>query len=236
MRVRTTTTTRRSCHALQHMRMRLVRLLLHRSTMIVTTDDFTSHVAAHAGVSTALAERATRVVLAGCGGYLSPAGRRFVADELPAALGAAVLAGSDLATPIEERVHALETTVGHARELIASVCRVLVEALSTEAIAALRAAVPAGLASLLAGPMTSEAPLQPPSDRPRDNLAGGRPASHHPVSEARPPDAQSESIATDNPHAATKLSSTTGSTQERHHETIAEGHPGHPDPLARSRH
>lgn len=204
--------------------------------MIVTIDDFISHVAAHAGVSPALADRTTRVVLAGCGGYLSPAGRRFVADELPAALRAAVLAGSDLSTPIEERVRAFETTVGRARELIASVCRVLVEALSTDAIAALREAVPAGLASLLAAPATSEVLLQPPSDRLRDKLAGGRPASHHPVSEARTPDAQSESIATDNPHAATKLSSTTGSTQERHHETIAEGHPGYPDPLAGSRH
>lgn len=204
--------------------------------MIATTDDFISHVADHAGVSAALAERVVRAVLTGIGGYLSAAERQFVADELPAALGAAILTGSDRATPIEERVLAFDPSIGHARELIASVCRVLVEELSTEALAAIRAVVPVALASLLAAPTTSEAPPPPPaSERPRDTLAGGRPGSHHPVSDTRGPGVHSESIAAGNPHAATKLSSTTGSTQERHRETLAEGRPGFPRPLAGSR-
>jgi len=203
--------------------------------MIATTDDFISHVAAHAGVSAGLAERVIRVVLTGIGGYLSAAERQLVADELPAALGVAVLTGSTLATPIEERVLAFDPSIGHARELIASVCRVLVEELSTEALAAIRAAVPVALASLLAAPTTSEAPLQTAPEHPRDTLAGGRPGSHHPVSDARGPGVHSESIAAGNPHAATKLSSTTGSTQERHRETFAEGRPGYPRPLAGSR-
>lgn len=205
------------------------------SEMMATTDDFISHVAAHAGVSASLAERVVRAVLTGIGGYLSAAERQFIADELPAALGAAILTGSNRAMPIEERVLAFDPSIGHARELIASVCRVLVEELSTEALASIRAVVPRALASLLAVPATSEAPLPTTSERPRDTLAGGRPGSHHPVSDAKGPDGHGESIAAGNPHAATKLSSTTGSTQERHRETLAEGRPGYPRPLAGSR-
>ena len=204
--------------------------------MIATTDDFTSHVAAHAGVPAPFAERVTRAVLANIGGYLDGADRRLVADELPGAFGAAVLAGSDLALPVEEQLLALGATFGHARELIASVCWVLIEELSTEALDAIRAAVPAALAARLAAPAPSEPPLPPPPPaHPRDTLAGGRPGSHHPLSDARDPGAQSESIAADNPHAATKLSSSTGATQERHHETLAEGHPGPPYPISGSR-
>jgi len=204
----------------------------------VTTDDFTSHVVAHSGVATGLAARVTRVVLAGIGGYLSPGARQLVADELPPALGAIVLAGSGLATPIEEQVLALDLdsgpNLGHARELTASVCRVLVEELSTDALGAIRAAVPSTLAALLEDASTSEAPPHTAPEYPRHTLADGQPGSHHPVSSAHGPDGQSESIAAGNPHAATKLSSTTGSTQERHRETIAEGRPGFPHPIAGS--
>ena len=202
--------------------------------MIATIEDFTSHVAAHAGVDGALAERVSRAVLAGIGGSLTPAGRQLVAEELPAGLGAA-LADCRPAMSIEDAVRALGTTPGHARELIASVCRVLVEELSGQAVAVLRRAAPAGLAALLAEPEAGELPSPPAPEPRRDTLAGGRPGSHHPVSEARAPGGHGESIAANNPHAATKLSSSTGATQERRHETLAEGHPGTPSPLSGSR-
>src|SRR5215470_17950389 len=115
--------------------------------MIATTDDLCGHVAAHAGVPIALAERATRAVLAGMGETLTPAGRELVADELPAGLGAEIRAGGRLATPVEDRLLALGVTAGQARELIASVCRVLVEELSGEAVDALRVGVPAALSA-----------------------------------------------------------------------------------------
>jgi hypothetical protein len=38
--------------------------------------------------------------------------------------------------------------------------------------------------------------------------------------------------ANDNPHGETKLSSSRGTTQEREHETLAEGHPGAKHPLS----
>jgi uncharacterized protein (DUF2267 family) len=210
-----------------------VRLLLHRSTMTATTDDLCSHVAAHAGVPIALAERATRTVLAGMAGTLTPAGRELVADELPAGLGAAILADSSLATPVEDRVVALGVGLGQARELIASVCRVLVEELSGEAVDALRVGVPTALAALLVEPVTDEPPPRPALDPRHDTLSDGRPGSQHPLSAGR--GAQRGSIADDNPHAVTRLSSTAGSNQERHRETLSEGRPGARYPLSSGR-
>ncbi|HET7501261.1 MAG TPA: DUF2267 domain-containing protein [Kofleriaceae bacterium] len=208
--------------------------------MIATTEDFTSHVVAHAGVPDSLAERVTHVVLAGIGVTLSPAARELVASELPRELGATVLSSAQLggSPSIEQHAAALGVSPGHARELVASVCRVLVEELSTEAIVAIRGAVPASLATLLeamAEPSESELLPPPAWQRPRETLAGGRPGSHHPLSEARGPGAHAESIASDNPHGATKLSSSAGTTQERHHETIADAHPGPASPISRSR-
>jgi uncharacterized protein (DUF2267 family) len=205
--------------------------------MIATIDDFVSHVVAHAGADAELAERASRAVLAAVGGYLGPAARELVASELPPPLRAVVEGGSDLATPLEAHVVALGTTTGHARELIASVYRVLAEALSREALAALRAAMPMppGLAHVLDAPSPGESGELPRAGRPRDTLAAGQPGSHHPVSAARVPAGHSESVAADNPHASTKLSSSSGTTQERLHETIAEGQPGAPAPIAETR-
>jgi len=106
----------------------------------------------------------------------------------------------------------------------------------SDALGAIRAAVPSTLASLFQDATASEAPLHALAGYPSDTLAEGRPGSHHPVSSAYGAGVQSESIAAGNPHAATKLSSATGSMQERHRETIAEGRPGSPHPIAGSRH
>lgn len=56
-------------------------------------------------------------------------------------------------------------------------------------------------------------------------LSEGRPGSRHPISEARPTQRQQHSVEDDNPHGDTKVSSATGLTQEREHETLAEGEP-----------
>lgn len=200
--------------------------------MTATTDDLCSHVAAHAGVPIALAERATQAVLTGMGETLTPAACELVADELPAGLGAAILADGALATPIEAQLRALGVTAGQARELIASVCRVLVEELSSEAVDALRVGVPAALATLLVEPVTDEPPPRPAPDWRRDTLAEGRPGSRRPLSDASGRDAQRGSVADDNPHAATKLSSATGEGQGHRGETLAEGRPGARVPLS----
>lgn len=60
-------------------------------------------------------------------------------------------------------------------------------------------------------------------DEPERSLSGGRPGARRPLAESNPDRAQSQSVArTDNPHGATKLSSTRGTTQEREHDTIAD--------------
>jgi uncharacterized protein (DUF2267 family) len=202
--------------------------------MIATTDDLCSHVAAHAGVPIALAERATRAVLAGIGGTLTPAGRELVADELPAGLGAEILAGGSLATPIEDHVIALGVTLGQARELIASVCRVLIEELSGEAVDALRVGVPTALAALLVEPVADEPPPRQALDQRHETLADGHPGSRHPLSDGSGRSTQRGSIADDNPHAATKLSSAAGSSQERR-QTLSDGRPGARYPLSSGR-
>lgn len=146
---------------------------------MMTSEGFIAHVAAHAGAPAVTAERATLTVLAGIGGYLPAAHRDLVADELPPALGAAVLDAEDLAVPLLQHVLAPGMSVGHARELIASVCRVLVEELSSDAVKILRAHVPS-IETYLAEP----APEAPPARSRPESLAAGRPGSRHPISES----------------------------------------------------
>jgi uncharacterized protein (DUF2267 family) len=197
----------------------------------MSTASFVSHVAGHAGVSSDRAEGVTRVVLNGLGAYLTPAYRQLVADELPAPLGEALLDSAGVAVPIEERVLGPGVTAGRTHELVASVCRVLAEELSTRALVALRAAVPIGIASLLATP-SPELADAPPDRRRYETLADGRPGSRHPISDAPPTRWQTGSVSAANPHAATKLSSTPGTTQERRRETLASGRPGSAHSLA----
>jgi uncharacterized protein (DUF2267 family) len=200
----------------------------------MSADIFIAHVADHAGVSIERAGRVTRIVLSGLGSYLTPAIRQLVADELPAPLGLALREGTGTAPPLEERVLEAGLAAGRARELVASVCRVLAEDLSTDALTALRAGMPSALAVLLATP-THGLATRSPEPRRSATLATGRPGSRHPISESRPVGDQAGSVAEANPHGGAKLSSTPGTTQERRHETFAEGQPGYDRSLAGSR-
>ncbi|HEY5950758.1 MAG TPA: DUF2267 domain-containing protein [Kofleriaceae bacterium] len=151
--------------------------------MLLRIDQLASHVAAHAGVSNSLADFALRAVITGMGGYLSPRFRQLIADELPAALGSALESGATEQRPIEDRVRLAGMSPGQTRELIASVCRVLAEELSNEAVAALRSSLPAWIASLFA-------PSSPAIE-------------HH----ASPIHRQNNSVAEPNPHGEIKISS-----------------------------
>lgn len=197
----------------------------------MSAEPFIAHVASHAGVSIERAERVTRVVLSGLASDLTSAIQQFVADELPAPLGQALREASGVAVPLEERLLEPGMTAGRARELVASVCRVLAEVLSTDAVKALRAAVRPWLAELLVTPAQDLATL-PPEPRRNATLATGRPGSSHPISESHPTGQQAGSVAEANPHGGAKLSSSPGMTQERRHETFAEGQPGYDRSLA----
>lgn len=200
----------------------------------MSANNFIAHVADHAGVSIEHAERVTRIVLSGLGAYLTAATRQFVADELPAPLGLALQEVSGVAVPLGERVLEAEVTSGRARELVASVCRVLAEELSMDALTALRAGMPPLLAELFATPAHDLA-IRPAEPRGNTTLATGRPGSRHPIRESHPIGHQTGSVAEANPHGGGKLSSSPGMTQERRHETFAEGKPGHDRSLAGAR-
>lgn len=193
--------------------------------MMATKESFTFLVAAHAGVSIERASRASDAVLAAIGAYLSAPFLELVAEELPPGLARALRAGSGLAAPIDERVLDPGATAGQARELIASVCRALAEDLSNDALTALRRSLPPEIAELLTPP-APEAPRRAAPGAHRETLAEGRPGSRRSLSEGQSGGAHTDSVRAENPHMATKLSSATGSTQERRGETLAEGHAG----------
>ncbi len=202
--------------------------------MIPTTEMFVQHVAGHAGVPDARAAEAARIVLSGLGAHLAPGPRQLIADELPPALGAAVLEDRGVALPIDEALLGPHTTAAQAHELIASVCRVLAEELSTEALARLRAALPPGLATLFA---PSAEPAEPPPHAPEPRrsatLASARPGSRHPLSEAQPRTGQVDSVGADNPHGDSKVSS--AHSEDLSRGELAAGHPGSARAVSSSR-
>lgn len=87
---------------------------------------------------------------------------------------------------------------------------------------------------------TSDAPAPRPSiPRPAPppwTLATGRPGSSNPVSEGHPERAHRHSVLrADDPHADTRLSASRGLTQERAHESLAEGDAHSARPLSEAR-
>jgi uncharacterized protein (DUF2267 family) len=114
---------------------------------------------------------------------------------------------------------------GYALEHAQSVCIAIAEQLDEGAARHLAKVLPDALVPLFAARERTQAPRHTWHEHThaRSTLSEGRPTSRHPLSEAAPSDAQSESVARrDNPHADTKLSSSTGTTQERERETLAE--------------
>ena len=160
--------------------------------MLSDSETFIAHVAAHAGIPSDRAEAVTRTVLARIGAALSPDHRRNIAEELPPALGSAVMS---------PEVIVEDMTNLHQRELAFAVYRVLAEELSRDALGWLREELPPRMAEhLVAGSPPIDTPPQhgrtlatgaSGSDRPvseahpHDTLAEGRPGSKHPISERR---------------------------------------------------
>jgi uncharacterized protein (DUF2267 family) len=158
-------------------------LLATSAIMVLRIEELASHVAAHAGVTAPLADYALRAVISGFGGYLPPASRQLIAEELPPTLAGALESATNERRALEDRVQLTGMSQSQARELIASVCRVLAEELSQEAVGALRASLPQSIADWFAPPAPA--------------------VEHH----ASPIHRQSTSVAEPNPHGDIKLSS-----------------------------
>jgi uncharacterized protein (DUF2267 family) len=193
-------------------------------------DGLNSRVALHLGIADEEAGPVIVAVLRALRRQLGHPEAEALADELPDELAAALrqgsfVAGSDLALAVatHERV-----PPARAVEHAAAVAHGLAELLPEELLARLRQALPAPTAALLEPPPPLDPDeVQPPPRASRRTLSEGRPGSSHPLSEARPFAAQANSvIASDNPHADTKLSSARGLTQERERESLADGEAG----------
>ncbi len=205
----------------------------------MTHDEFLSHVADRTGLpGLEAAERTVRAVLETLGERLSWPLIQAVAEDLPAPL-AASLRG---VTPHQDfnlaEFHARVASragvrPGLAVEHTGVVCQLVAEALTPGSLHRLREALPAPM-SVLFTSREPDAPFEHVHlDPSRRTLAEGRPGSQHPLSEAQPERAHSQSVArADNPHGDTKLSSSTGLTQEREEETLAAGHPGSDRPVS----
>jgi len=201
----------------------------------MTRDELLSQVAAHTGLAEVEAERTVGAVLAVLGERLSWPVLQALAEDLPASWAGPLLGGAhgqdfalaDLHARVASR---LEVPLGQAVERTGVVCQGLAEFLPQGTLHRLREALPEPMGALLT-PRQSEEPFEHVHLEPdHRTLAEGRPGSRHPLSESRPERAHSHSVLrADNPHGDTKLSSATGLTQEREHETLATGRPGpHP--------
>ncbi|OJH35967.1 DUF2267 domain-containing protein [Cystobacter ferrugineus] len=202
-------------------------------------EELLSDVAEHTGQAGIQdAERTVRAVLDILGERLSWPVIEAVADDLPGSLTAGLRDGVDrqdfdLAEFQARVADRMQVPLGRAVELAGVVCQFLAEALTPGTLHRLREELPEPMGALFTPRETGER-LEPVHLEPsRGTLAEGRPGSTHPLSEARPERAQSQSVArTDNPHGDSKLSSATGLTQEREGETLATGHPGSNRPLS----
>jgi uncharacterized protein (DUF2267 family) len=175
------------------------------------------------------ARRSIEVVLRSLGAMLTAEERLPLTTVLPAPCAQAVSASpsSGARTGSVERLYTECADAGpvaeasRERELAQVVCAALGEVVPLEVRSRLTRALPVDVASLFA--FVEATPFEPPQ-RPRGHtIASGRPGSRHPLADSAPLDAQSDSVAEPNPHGDTKVSSATGATQERLHESLADG-------------
>jgi uncharacterized protein (DUF2267 family) len=186
--------------------------------------DLFAAVEAQAGLDRHAAERAVRATLASIAEALSSDEADALCRELSPDLRPLV-ARHALALPLDRTalfaaVAARESVeVGFAVEHAECVCGALAERMSPDLRGRLQRHLPL-LASLFE--LRDEPPLDVPPLIHGSTLASGRPGSRHPLSEARPERAQSQSVArSDEPHADTKLSSSRGVAEDREGRTMA---------------
>ncbi|MEW5854184.1 MAG: DUF2267 domain-containing protein [Myxococcota bacterium] len=207
------------------------------------TGRFIQQVQDRAGLDGEMAWRVVGATLDALGRRLDPLHADAVARQLPDDLQDMLHrhphgSARDDVDAFYGEVAALEAVdPAFAREHAQVVCQVLAEAVDDEGLRHLRADFSDGMAELFTrrpAPGESAPPAHPVAPPPpHHTLSDGRPGSTHPVSEAAPPRGHSESVArTPHPHEDTKLSSATGTTQERLHRTLGEGHPGSNRPLS----
>jgi uncharacterized protein (DUF2267 family) len=127
-----------------------------------------------------------------------------------------------------------------AIELAQVALQLLAESLDNDTRTSLQRDLPPSLSALLVprahegyAPSYTHAAVR---EREDTSLAGGRPGTATPLSEARADRAHPHSVArSENPHADTKLSASPGLSQERRGDTLAEGNPRSGRPVSEGR-
>jgi hypothetical protein len=208
-----------------------------------TQEEFTARVLRRGAFDNANdAEQAIDAVMNALGEYVGPEEAQALAAALPTALRHFVMGHlrrpESLPDGLYERVSIRENIpLSRAIERTQVVLQAMAEVLSETDLQRLMQHVGPNMCELftpcvLPDDQTARAASQPSESGKGDTLATGQPGSRHPLSTARPETAHTHSVVrSDNPHADTKLSSTSGMTQERAHETLAEGRPGSKRPL-----
>ncbi|HVX93544.1 MAG TPA: DUF2267 domain-containing protein [Polyangia bacterium] len=185
------------------------------------------------------AEAAVLAVLDALAGLLPPPDAELLAASLPPDLAGA-LAPAEHEPPSDpgalfDRVAAAEhVSAGLAVEHARAACEALAAAFDPEQRILLARRLPHAWAELFAPPPrapAAELSLGTPPGH-GHTLATGRPGSDRPLAGDRPADAQAHSVAEENPHADTKLSSAPGPVVER---PLATARNGSEEPLAEAR-
>jgi uncharacterized protein (DUF2267 family) len=179
------------------------------------------------------AVEAVRAALEKLGACLTHADAEALAEVLPAELAASVRRPRrHRVLPIEELFRHVsrreEVAFGLAVEHAETILTALAVHLPFELRGRLHGHLPHAWARFLE-PRIFEPPGSPPSHGHGHTLAEGRPGSQRPLSEGAPPGAQSESVAADNPHQATKLSSAPEPVGD---EPLTIARPGSANPLS----
>lgn len=179
------------------------------------------------------ARRAIVTTLEAFGAHVPSPEREALARAMPVGFARAVSVERPRAPSSAERIYravarAEPATRGAAREHVQIVLGALGELLPEEVERRVERAVVPAIADLLRGvirPSIDPPPYATPRSSHHHTLATGKPGSAHPISESPPPGPQSESVASDDPHEGTKLSTARGETQEREDESLATAHP-----------
>ena len=186
------------------------------------------------------AEAAVRAVMNVLGETLLHSETQRIRGELPEWL-ADLLSSEIHDEPLDadsffERVAARESVAaGFAREHVGVILRAVASALPAAAQGWLRAALPEDLRSTLDPRDATAAPAKPHHGEAQHTLATGKPGSGHPVNESSADRTQHHSVATsESPHDDSKVSTSSGLTQEQVGESLATGHPGSDRPLSDS--
>jgi uncharacterized protein (DUF2267 family) len=178
----------------------------------------------------ASAQRAASAVTSVLFEQLSPHDRAWLATQLPLHLTETPgpMRPAEGARDFYERIARREgAELGFAVEHAQAICRALDEQLGDEAQLRMTKLLPVELVELFearAEEHAARSAAHGQAHAARRTLSEGRPTSRRPLSEAAPAGAPADSVArAGNPHADTKVSSSPGTTQEREHETLAEG-------------